>query len=82
LKAICDRLSDVPEFSKKILSYLGGEFEKVKLSASTPQLDKLKMLRLVCAASNFTNSDADAYAATVVEFTFGLKEQTDIDKDI
>lgn len=35
LKAICDKLASPEEFQKKLLTYLVGEFDKVKLQAST-----------------------------------------------
>ena len=58
LKVICKRLASPEEFSKKLLIHLTSEFDKVKLQASISQADKLKLLLLVCAASNFLAADS------------------------
>ena len=64
------------------MTYLVGLFEKVKLQASTPQTDKLKLLRIACAASNLLKTDPETLVTMAVEFVFGLKEQAEIDPQI
>lgn len=74
LDSIIDKLQAPAEFSQTLLAYLSSQFDKVKLQASITQIDKLKILRLICSASNKFNTDSESLVATTVDFFFGLKE--------
>ncbi len=82
IKVISEKLSTPEDFSKTLLTNLIGQFDKVKLQASTTQTDKLKLLRIACAASNFLKTDPETLVSSTVDFIFGLKEQTEIDAQI
>ena len=52
LKAVNQSLEDPQKASKKLQSYLLGEYEKVKNQATVSNPDKLKILRLLSLVSN------------------------------
>ena len=55
--ACCDKVKDKEAFSKQVLAYLLGEFDKVKSQASVQSADKMKFLTLAAICIKLLGSD-------------------------
>lgn len=82
-KAVSERVSDPQAFAAKILSFLLGEYDKVKATTSVTSADKLKLLTLACTLANSMHAaESEKVANTTIDMILGSKDPLEVSPDV